>query len=315
MTTRLRVGVAGAGVFGGYHASKYAAHPDVRLTAVFDIDGARASALASRFSSHAFSDFDIFLAACDAIVIAAPASVHYALACRALEAGKHLFIEKPVTLDVDEADALISLAREKELILQVGHQERYVFAAAGLLARGKAPLKIDSIRCTTASGRCEDVSVALDLMVHDIDLVRQLTGADIASIAAEGSQHALSAELKLTNGTLASLRSSRRTETPERRMTLIYDDGIIEFDFVKREVTNSTPAVLEADFSNDAAPLSFTDPLGFGANVFISCISLGREPIVTGEDGREALRWALEVEEAARLGIIEERAIPERQRA
>lgn len=315
MTKRINVGVAGAGVFGGFHASKFASHPAASLAGIFDINQTNARLLAEKLSTEAYSTYASLLAKTDAVVIAAPASAHYALAQEALSARKHVFVEKPIALSLDEADALIALAAQNNVMLQTGHQERYVFEAAGLLGRRRAPLKIDSIRCTSASGRCEDVSVALDLMVHDIDLIRQMTNADIENISAEGGAHEASADIMLTNGTVVFLKASRRATPPERRMSLVYDDGVVEFDFIKREISNSTPAALNAGFSNDDSPLAFTDPLAHGANEFIASISENRPPSVNGHDGREALRWARRIEQAAGIAVGEENKAMERRRA
>lgn len=316
VTRRIKVGVAGAGVFGGHHASKYAQNAHVDLAGVHDLDPQRAAALAEKLQVCAFSKFDDLLDACDAMVIAVPASHHFDLARRSLAAGRHVFVEKPITLRLDEADALIALAAEMNLTLQVGHQERYVFAAAGLLERGRSPLKIDSIRCAMGNGRCEDVSVVLDLMVHDIDLIRQLTKADIETVTGDGDEHDATAGLMLSNGVVVSLKANRRTSVPERRMTLVYDDGVVEFDFLRREVSNSTPAALRADFSSEASPLAFSDPLAFGANEFIINILENRDPTVGGRDGREALRWARRIEDAAGItGDLSVREPLERRRA
>ncbi|WP_425407732.1 Gfo/Idh/MocA family protein [Hyphococcus sp.] len=299
MTKIIKVGVAGAGVFGGYHASKYARNAQAPLTAVYDPDAQRAVALAGKHNVEAISDFEDLLAATDAIIVAAPATAHFEIACAALKAQKHVFIEKPITLNVADADTLIDLASENNAVLQVGHQERYVFEAAGLFGRSRAPLKIDSVRSAAGSGRCEDVSVVLDLLIHDIDLVRHLSQAEISSLSAKGGDHEASAELGLTNGSVVSLMASRRTPAPERRMTLVYDDGVIEFDFLRRRVSNSTPAILQPEMFADAPTLAFSDPLAFGANEFIANIMNGRTPTVSGRDGREALRWALRIEQAA----------------
>lgn len=311
----VRIGVAGAGVFGGYHASKYAAHKSSNLVAIFDPDTARAASLAEKHNATAINDLDDFFQQVDAVVVTSPASVHFDVAEQALRAGRHVFIEKPITLEAAHADALISAAKAQGLVLQVGHQERYVFDAAGLLARGKAPKKIDCVRCGPASGRCEDVSVVFDLMVHDIDLVRELTRSDIQHITAEGSAGEVDAELVLENGAIVSLKASRQAELRERRMSLIYDDGVIEFDFVNRTLNNSTPAILGQVFDADNAPLALRDPLEFGAQCFLQAIQENGKPLVSGEAGRDAIAWALRIEEAAGLSSSTASHAPERMSA
>ncbi len=317
MTERINIGVAGAGVFGGHHCGKIAGREDAALSGVYDIDHDRALLQARKHNVPAEKNFADLLERADAVIIAAPAIAHYELALEALRAGRHVFVEKPVALSLEEADELIALSMTRGLILQVGHQERYVAEAAGLFDRKRAPVKVDCVRHTAATGRCEDVSVVLDLMIHDIDLIRKLTGAEIESVSARGENHAAEAELMLDNGSTVSLAASRRAGTPERRMTLVYDDGIIEFDFVNRKAANTTPSPLHACFDGEDAPLSFRDPLAFGTEIFVTAIREGKTPSVTGADGRQALQWALSIEEAAGIGASydQQYKTPERRRA
>ena len=316
MTKRIKIGVAGAGVFGGYHCGKITEREDAELAGVYDINTESALAQANRHNVFADADFSALVDRSDAIVIASPAVTHYELALTALRAGRHVFVEKPVALTLDDADELITLAMTQGLVLQVGHQERYVANAAGLFHRERPPEKISCVRHTTATGRCEDVSVVLDLMIHDIDLIRKLTGADIKSVAASGENNAAEAALTLDNGTQVTLCASRRDAAPERRMTLSYEEGVIEFDFVNRVASNSTPSPLHVCFKADNPPLSFTDPLGYGTSEFAAAITEGRMPLVTGADGRDALSWALRIEEAAGIGAAyDQYKTPERRRA
>jgi predicted dehydrogenase len=300
---KLRIGVAGAGVFGAHHARKFASHDQAELTGIFDIDEGRADCLAKNLSTKKFESFDDLAIAVDAVVIAAPASCHFDLARRALDSGRHVFVEKPIALNPADADALIELAKSKKLILQVGHQERYVFGAAGLLDQETAPVKIDCVRHAASNGRCEDVSVIFDLMVHDLDLVRKLTGAELSSVRVEGDADEATAELVLTNGTIANVKACRKSASLQRRMKLVYDSGVVEFDFIKREMKNSTPMQLSSGFGDEAGALAFTDPLAFGADLFIESILTGKHPIVNGLDGRAAVDWALKIEQAALLSV------------
>lgn len=315
MSDRLRIGVVGAGVFGGYHASKYAASENAVLTGVFDPDAARARDLAERFGTRAAASVSALIEKSDAVVIASPATTHFDLACQTLGAGRHVFVEKPLALHPEEADELIAMAEERALILQVGHQERYVAAAFGLLERNLAPIKIDCIRNTASSGRCGDVSVVFDLMIHDFDLVRQLTDSCPERIAAEGGQDETSAEIVLQSGAIASFNASRKAPEVERRMTLVYEDGVIEFDFINREVVNTTPAALRNGFdqADTASPLA--DPLGYGAECFINAALYGEGVIVTGRHGADAVAWARAVEDAADMNVNNNEIATERRLA
>jgi len=312
---RVKIGVAGAGAFGGHHAAKYADHEKAVLTAVYDIDAERSQALAEKHGARVAGDISNLLDAVDAVVITAPARRHYEIAARALGAGRHVFVEKPLALRLDEADALIREAATRGLVLQVGHQERYVFEAAGLMRRKKPPLRIECRRCAPPTGRGMDVSAVFDLMVHDLDLVRQLTLSNVAHVKAEGGADTTQAELILENGAVAVLTVDRNARALVRAMKLIYDDGVISFDFVNRKITNSTPTALTAEFDAAGAPLAFRDPLAFGADRFLTAILDGVDPIVTGQHGRAALEWALMIEEARSSDPADGVQAPERLRA
>jgi predicted dehydrogenase len=294
----LVAGVAGAGVFGGYHAAKYAALAGVELAAIFDIDMERAGALARRVGARAYRDFDAFLDHVDILTVATPASAHFAAARRALERGKHVLVEKPIALSLAEADRLIATAALGGRVLQVGHQERFVFEALGVLSRGKRPLSVCCVRANPPTGRGDDVSVAFDLLIHDIDLVRRLGFGAPASISATGDADALEAEIVCEGGAVVVMEASRLAPQRDRRMRLVYDDGIIEIDFVRRRVENTTPAPLAAGFEDGDMLPALADPLGFGVSCFVSAVRAAAPPPVTGEEARAALEWALLIEAA-----------------
>ena len=299
MTDRLKVGLAGAGVFGGHHAGKYAQSEKADLVGVFDLDSVRADALAERFSTRSFQNYNDLLTEIDAIVIASPAVTHFRLAQAALAAGRHVFVEKPIALSSSDADQLVAAAEEKSLVLQVGHQERYVFEVVGLLDRAEAPRRIESIRKTTASGRCEDVSVVFDLMVHDLDLVRQLVPSELQSVTGGGERNRAHATLQFACGAEVAMAASRCAEAAERTMRVEYDDGEIEFDFVNRRIRNSTNAVLKDSFEMTTPPQAFSDPLGFGADLFVAAALDGGQAKVCGRAGRAAVAIAEKIEQAA----------------
>ncbi|GAB4532593.1 MAG: Gfo/Idh/MocA family oxidoreductase [Amphiplicatus sp.] len=300
----IRAGVAGAGVFGGYHAQKYAALDGVRLTAVYDIDASRARALARRLGAEPFDDYAAFLAAVDVLTVAAPASAHYDLARQALIAGKSVLVEKPLALDLAHADELIALAARRGLTLQVGHQERFVAEALGLFARPR-PQEVWCARRNPPSGRGEDVSVVLDLMIHDLDLVRRLGLGALAAISASGGYDEATAELVFDSGATATLTASRAAVASDRRMRLLYKDGLVEVDFAARAVSGAPVA---GRF--DAAAPALADPLGYGVGKFVRAATTGGPPEIPGEAGRAALEWAMMIE-----AELAETATQERRRA
>ncbi len=303
----VRVAVIGAGVFGGFHSGKYAAHPDVELVAVVDLDIEKARAVAEKHGARGVRDLDEVIGAVDAVSVAAPAKVHYALARRALEAGLHCLVEKPIALDIAHADELVAIARRKGLALQVGHQERYVFSEFGLLSRDAEPVYVECRRAGPFSGRGTDVSVVMDLMIHDLDLVHQVAPAGVRRVEAQAEfvhgdlADEVTADLTLENGTEVRLFASRNADDKQRSMRLVYTDGEIFLDFVNRTLTNTTPAKLESAFGGeerDGAPAIASDPLGYGIARFIQCVQCGEEPVVTGAQARRALATALAITES-----------------
>ena len=305
MTDRLRAGVAGAGVFGGYHANKYAQTDNADLTAIYDHDIGRAMDRAAAHGASAFDDFQAFLREVDVVTIATPATTHAAFAADAIAAGKHVLVEKPIAMTTPEADALIAAAEKEGVFIQVGHQERYVAAAFGLFER-EVPTAVTSRRLNKYSPRAGDVSVVLDLMIHDLDLLAQLTGRADARVLAvdarqERSEFADYVDVTLdVGGVEARLTASRLEETPVRDLTLRYRDGAVTLDFLGRSVRNTTAEPVAADFAAEDPPLALKDPLAFGTESFLAAIRSGVSPAVPGQAGRRALAMALVIEEAIR---------------
>ncbi|HBS34585.1 MAG TPA: gfo/Idh/MocA family oxidoreductase [Parvularcula sp.] len=294
---RLKTGIAGAGVFGGHHARKHAASPRIDLAGVFDPDSSRAAALAAETGARAFDHYDSLLAGVDAVAIAAPAGAHFGMARRALEAGRHVYVEKPLALSLAEADALIALAEARGLALQVGHQERFVLAAMGLPRGDRLPLAMEFGRSGPATGRGEDVAVTLDLMIHDLDLARLFGFARPLKIDACGGYDETVATLTFDGGKTASFVASRRSDVRQRLMKAVYDDGEIEIDFLNRTILNRTGAMLAAnDFAG--GPAALADPLGASVEAFAAAALDGKRAVIDGKAGRGALEWALMIEEA-----------------
>ncbi|MFO1186594.1 MAG: Gfo/Idh/MocA family oxidoreductase [Alphaproteobacteria bacterium] len=305
-TRTLRAGVVGAGVFGGYHAQKYAGLPGVRLAAICDASQLAAEATAARFGAQSLTSLSEFARSVDVATIATPASTHYAVARQLIDAGVHVLVEKPLALSLADADDLISRARLRGATLQVGHQERFVLAATGLLGRRKTPRAIHSRRAGPWTGRCTDVGVVIDLMIHDLDLVHQLVAAPLVAVQAEGRRvhgedaDEVSAELTFGGGTQVYLYASRISDVRERTMRLDYDDGSVEIDFGRRTLLNTTPAHLTPPGDGDAVQRAIAaDPLGYAVGEFVKAVREGREPFVNGHGARRALASALRILEAA----------------
>lgn len=292
MANQLKTGVVGAGVFGAFHAGKHAASPRADLVGIWDIDADRALALSSRVHAASFPSYSALLGSVDAVTIASPAPTHFSLARQALEAGRHVYVEKPLAMSVAEADALIALAERNGLVLQVGHQERFVLEAIGAPRADAQPRRIEFSRCGPPSGRGEDVSVVFDLMIHDLDIARLFGFGRLLKASACGDRHETIATLVFDDGRQCSFIASRRADQRRRRLRAEYHDGALEIDFIKRAVCDTTGAFRS---SSDAA---FADPLGLSVEAFFASVLDGARTAADGKAGRGALEWAIQIDQA-----------------
>ncbi|MDC7674553.1 Gfo/Idh/MocA family protein [Asticcacaulis machinosus] len=309
MSRILKAGVAGAGVFGGYHSGKYKQADDIEFVGIYDLDRSRAQILAEAQGCQAFGGDELgaFLAQLDVITIATPAFAHAQVALKALEAGVHVYVEKPLAITVDDGEAMVSLAASKNLVLACGHQERAVFEAMGLYDVPEAPLSLEAVRNGTVSTRNLDVSVVLDLMIHDLDLGLSLAHGEAGGVdataryrQAEGYKATgadeMTAEVKFDDGFVATFKASRMAEARERTMRLVYPSGEVNIDFLTRKFENTTPFALNADFAE--AEIA-KDPLGTSVFRFLDTVRGERaKPLATGAEALKALQVALAIDEA-----------------
>ena len=300
MVQTLKAGVAGAGVFGGYHAKKYAQLDGVVLAAVFDLDIERARSLAEPLGARAFDDYGAFLHAVDAVTVATPAVAHAAPALAALLAGKHAYVEKPLAVTASDAAELVAAAEAGDLVLAVGHQERVVFTAMGLFDLPDAPLRLEAVRRGPPSPRNLDVSTALDLMVHDIDLGLALARAQANKVTASGTADTLIAEVLFSDVFEARFEASRVAPERHRTMKLAYPTGEVEIDFLTRAFRNTTGFPLLEDFADTPAG---RDQLGASVQAFLDAATgKAPRPAVTGVEAQAALNLALAADRAA--GVV-----------
>jgi predicted dehydrogenase len=292
----LRAGVIGIGAFGRHHTGKYARLPGVELVGVADPSLEARRAVSTAHSIPAFADWRQLVDQVDIVSVCSPAKTHAGIVRAFLEAGVHVLVEKPIATDLDEADSLIALADAKGCVLTVGHQERFVFARTGMLDYRDAPLEVECWRTGPWTGRGDDVSVVLDLMIHDLDLVHRLIPAGVSDVRARGTssrgRHAddVSALITFESGSQARLHASRVSASRRRGMRAVYDDGTIEIDFMTRNVKNTTQRTLH--------PLVVDDPLGESVASFVESVRNGAATLVRPEEARRALETALQIDEA-----------------
>ena len=304
----VRVGVIGVGYLGALHAAKYAKMDRVDLVGVVDEDQQRAAAVAAACSTKFFDGIDALLTAVDAVSIAVPTVHHYPIARKCLRRGIDVLVEKPMTVSLDQADELIALASKNRCILQVGHLERFNPAFSGLQDQIKAPLFIESHRLSVFKGRSTDVSVVLDLMIHDIDIIMSFVDAEVRMIQAAGAPVICSqidianARLEFASGCVANVTASRISMKNQRKLRLFQKDAYFSIDFAAHQIT-----VIRQRQGASAGPLpgldieqisySETDALGKELSAFICSVSERGCAAVTGEDGRRALAVALSITE------------------
>jgi predicted dehydrogenase len=317
----LKAAVIGAGAFGRHHANKYralsremAAQPKadgadhgIVLYAVADPNPEMRAAMAAQHQVEVFSDWRDLLGKVDLVSVCSPAITHAEIVHAFLNAGAHVLVEKPIATTSDEAHGLVAVARAVGKVLTVGHQERFVFARTGLLDLAETPLEITCWRQGPWTGRGDDVSAVLDLMIHDLDLVHTLVPGPVSAVKAQGyteyGPHAdeVCATVTFAGGTIARLETSRVAPERRRGMRAVYADGVIEIDFLTREIVNTTPRPL-LGFEKEGV-LEMGDPLGESVAGFVAAALAGTDALVTPEQATQALETALLIEESAGVSV------------
>lgn len=300
-----RVGVIGVGHLGQHHARVYTELLDARLVGIVDRDEERAHLIGENLGVPAYSTMEELIArqAPDAVSIVVPTSLHFDVARAAMEAGIHVLVEKPVTTRPDEAEELLKLAAKKDLVLQVGHIERFNSAVRYISQTVHSPIYLESKRIGPFSPRINDVGVVLDLMIHDIDIVLSLVSSPIARIAATGrcvhTDHEDIADAQITfeNGVMAHILVSRVSEKkqrqldimePQRHITVNYETQTVQINRCVRD-SNGQTEILETPI------FPKSEPLKLELAHFIGCVRERRQPLVGIRDGKRALEVAIEV--------------------
>ena len=308
MNKKLRVGVIGAGYLGKFHAEKYARMDNVDLVGVVDKNRSSAEDVAGNYNIRAYIDHKELLGKVDAASIVVSTPAHYAVSKDFLENDVDLLIEKPMTVTLEEADELIRIAESRGLIIQVGHLERFNPAVVALRDIIKNPMFIESHRLSIYHSRGTDVSVVLDLMIHDIDIMLNFVRSDIKTIHAAGipviSEHIdiANARLEFESGCIANVTASRISTKNERKVRLFQKDAYISVDFANCKITVINKAgqggtglipgmgIKQLSFTN-------TDALEDELVSFVKAVKRRETPEVTGQMGRNALKIALSIME------------------
>jgi len=311
---KLRAAVVGVGYLGRFHAEKFASLPAVELVGVVDSDPARAAEIATALGTEAYNDYLDLAGKVDLVSIVVPTNMHHQVASFFLKNGVHVLLEKPITTTVAEARDLISLADAAGLVFQIGHLERFnpaFTAVSGMLAR---PGFIEAMRIAPFKPRGTDVSVVLDLMVHDIDIIRRFVGSEITAIHASGAvvysnePDIANARIEFACGCVANVTASRISQKSERKLRVFQEDAYISIDFQNRKSVivrkgdgESAPGVPAVRIEEPVIPQR--DQLLAEIEAFVDSVATGKPVVVPGEDGLNALETALMINEKIKASI------------
>ena len=314
MTSVPRVGVVGAGSLGFHHIRILRDLPGIRFSGFAETRPERASEVEKELGVKAHASLDDLLAESDAVVIVVPTSAHFSVASAAIEKGKHVFIEKPITTTLEEADALLELARRKGVIVQIGHIERFNRAVRAALPYVKNPRFIDSERLAPFSPRGSDVAVVLDLMIHDIDLLLTLVGSGAKEISAVGVPvltpmlDIANARVTFTSGAVANITSSRISREKKRKIRIFQQSGYLSLDLAAGNgeffrlrsdidplALRSAPADITAFVDRIKLEAPEGEPLKLELESFVAALKGEGPVVVTGDEGRLALGVALRI--------------------
>jgi predicted dehydrogenase len=299
--------VIGVGSLGQHHARILGKYPDLKLEFVVDADAKRAEKIAKTNKTNYLTNFNELIGKVDAVVISVPTPYHYQVAKPLLQNGIHCLVEKPFTLNVAEAEELIEIAKSKNLVLQVGHVERFnpaIIAAAPFI---NSPKFIEVNRLGPYDPRTNHIGVVLDLMIHDLDILFYLVKDKVVSLEAHGAKILSDTEdiakvrLRYANGCVADVSASRVSMEKYRKIRVFQSDSYVSIDYAgkslkvytKKEGKEKITSLFDIDVKKPKLPPN--EPLFYELDNFLRNVSEGKKPAVSGEQGRDAVELALNI--------------------
>jgi predicted dehydrogenase len=308
----IEVGVFGVGSLGQWHAEKYHQIPGAHLVGVFDADFSRAQEIAAKYETKAFESAKELAKEISAASVVVPTDLHREVAGWLLEEGKHLLVEKPIASTTEEAEQLVELAKDNNLILQVGHVERFNPVLAYLDTLPGEPRFIEAHRLAAypvpkepgQRPRGTEVSVVMDLMIHDLEVILHLVKSPLVELRAVGmpvlspSEDICNVRLQFENDCVANITASRISPERMRKIRVFYNDAYISLDYQDQsgEMYKKTPTGIE----KEEVPIQHGDALSHELQAFVACVRHHAQPLVTGEHASEALRLATRITRAIR---------------
>ncbi|MFS0865162.1 Gfo/Idh/MocA family oxidoreductase [Fredinandcohnia sp. 179-A 10B2 NHS] len=307
----VKIGVVGVGNMGSYHCQKLKGMKNVDLIGVYDPDFQKANTIGNKLSVNVYPTYQELLMHVDAVIIAAPTKFHFSLAKEAIQLDKHLFVEKPIAVSLEETSKLKELQNKKNIILQVGHIERFnpVVGQLKKLVEEDQIIFMEAKRLGLSS-RIKDVDVVLDVMIHDIDIVLSLVRSPIIDISAagvcfnmKGNYDYVTALLTFENGIISSLVASNISHEKERTLIITEKERMIKTDYLSRQqlIVKNTAANpicksgYPTEFLMEKIAIQIADPLTQELEHFVECIQHNKQPEVSLKEGEAALEVALKI--------------------
>ncbi|MFN2458888.1 MAG: Gfo/Idh/MocA family protein [Chitinophagaceae bacterium] len=321
----LRVGVFGTGHLGKFHLNNWKEIEDVKLAGFFDPDDNVAEVVKKTYELERFTDEDALIRACDIVDVVAPTNVHFAICEKAIKRGKHVFVEKPMANTMKEAFKLVKLVQESNVKLQVGHVERFNPAFLAVKDLDLNPMFIEVHRLAQFDPRGTEVSVILDLMIHDIDIVLSLVKSDVKNIAASGvavitdTPDIANVRIEFNNGCVANLTSSRISMKKMRKMRLFQKDAYTAIDFLNKktevirlkESEDENAFVFDIDTPHGTRTIAIVNPhipevnaIKIELQEFVKAIKNNTPPVVNEIDGLKAMEVAHHILQKINTNLI-----------
>lgn len=312
---KVKIGIAGVGHLGKLHLKMLKEISSAEVVGIYDADPRNAAEIVEQTTIKSFDSLEELFKNVDAVTIAAPTSFHHEIALKAIENNLHIFIEKPITTTIAQADELIEKSKRKNLLIQVGHIERFNPALLALEKYKLEPMFIQCDRLSQFNPRGTDVAVVFDLMIHDIDIILHLVKSDVEKVDASGvavvsdSVDIANARLQFKNGCVANVTASRISQKKMRKMRMFQKDAYITIDFLQglseiyRLVSPEDQALGisygEIGIGDRRKKVIYEQPeipqvnaLKYELELFVKCVQSNSEPFVTAIDGKRALEIA-----------------------
>ena len=301
--SKIRVAVIGIGYLGEFHAEKYKANKNAELVAIVDTDRSRRDVVSKKLDVKSYSAYESIINEVDAVSIVVPTNLHYKVASYFISNNKHVLIEKPFASSVSEAKKLKKLASKRDIVLQVGHLERFNKAFVKLKNIVKNPVFIECNRISPFKIRGTEVNVIMDLMIHDLDIVMSLNNSNIKNIQANGASvltnktDIANARITFENGCVCNLSASRISEKIERKMRVFQKDSYFSLDYQDCELDSYKKVISGKIKRIEKNKNNFinNDPLNEEIKSFIECIKKSKNPVIDAVDGIKALQYAIKI--------------------